>query len=131
MKINKRHLLLSVFSLLIILILCGYFYLNQSHRNIKEEKVRYTLTSSELEESFGISGSEMKIADQVIQTEGRITALDEKSITIDNKVEVSFMEKLPGGLKTGMEVTIKGRCVGYDDLLGMVKVDQAILVKQF
>ncbi len=129
MKMNKRHLFLGVFGLLIILILCGYLYLNQSHRNIKDEEVRYTLTSSELEESFGISGSEMRIVDQVIQTQGRITALDEKTITIDKKIDVSFMEKLPVGLKTGMKATIKGRCVGYDDLLGMVKVDQAILIE--
>lgn len=128
---NKRYLYLGILGLLVILICYGYFYLNPSHRNIGEEEVRYTVTTSELEESFRTSESETKIADQVIQTKGRITALDEKSLTIDNKVDVSFKEKLPADLKTGLEVAVKGRCVGYDDLLEMVKVDQAILIKQF
>ncbi|WP_373518431.1 hypothetical protein [Pricia sp.] len=128
---TKRHLFLGIFGLLIILIGCGYFYLNQSHRNIQKEEVKYTVTSSELAESFRRSGPKTDIADQVIQTKGRITALDEKSVTLDKKVEVLFLKKLPAGLKKGKEVTIKGRCVGYDDLLEVVKVDQALLIEQF
>ncbi len=131
MKINKKHLFLGIFGLLIVVILCGYFYLNQSHRNIQEEEVRYWLTSSELEERFRTSGPKTEIADQVVQTKGRITSLDEKSASLDKKVEVRFMQKLPDGLRIGMEVTVKGRCVGYDDLLGMVKVDQAKLIEEF
>lgn len=131
MKITKRHLFLGIFGLLIILIGCGYFYLNRSHRNIQSEEVKYTVTSSELEESFTKSGPKNDIADQVIQTKGRITALDEKSVTLDKKIEVRFLKKLPAGLEKGREVTIKGRCVGYDDLLEVVKVDQALLIEQF
>lgn len=131
MKMTKRHFFLGIFGLLIILIGFGYFYLNQSHRNIQNEEVKYTVTSFELEESFRRSGPRTNIADQVIQAKGRITALDEKSVTLDKKVEVRFLKKLPAGLEKGREVTIKGRCVGYDDLLQMVKVDQALLIEQF
>lgn len=131
MKMTKRHLFLGIFGLLIILIGYGYFYLNQSHRKIQEEDVKYTVTSSELEESFRRSGSKTDIVDQVILTKGRITALDEKSVTLDKKVEIRFLKKLPAGLEKGSEVTIKGRCVGYDDLLEVVKVDQAQLIEQF
>lgn len=130
MKMTKRHLFLGIFGLLIILIGYGYFYLNQSHRNIQEEEVKYTVTSSELERSFRNPGAKMNIADQVIQTKGKITAFDEKSVTLDKKVEVRFLKKLPAGLEKGGVVTIKGRCVGYDDLLEVVKVDQAILIEQ-
>ncbi len=131
MKITKKHLFLGVFGLLIILIGGGYFYLNPSHRNIQEEEVKYTVTSSELEESFRGTGPKRNIADQVIQTNGSITALDEKSVTLDKKVEVRFLKKLPAGLEIGREVSIKGRCVGYDDLLEVVKIDQAMLIEQF
>jgi len=130
MKMTKRHLFLGIVGLLIILIGGGYFYLNPSHRNIQEEEVKYTVTSSELERSFRESSPKTNIADQVIRTKGRITALDEKSVTLDKKVEVRFLKKLPAGLEKGMEVTIKGRCVGYDDLLEEVKVDQASLIEQ-
>ena len=131
MKLSKRYLLPGIFSVIIIGVLCGYFYLNQSHRNIQEEEVRYTLTSSALYEGFRNSESQSKIADQVIRTQGKITAVDEKSLTLDNKVEARFITKLPDSLKRGSEVSIKGRCVGYDDLLQVVKVDQATLADPF
>lgn len=131
MKINKRHLFLGVLGLLTILIAGAYFYLNQSHRNIQKEEARFTLTSYELVESFQMPGTKTKMADQVVQTKGRITALGEKSLTLDEKVDVDFLKKLPTGLARGSLVLIKGRCVGYDDLLNMVKVDQAMLIEQF
>lgn len=129
MKINKRHLSIGFFALMVIMVICGYLYLNPSHRNIQEEEISYRGTASELEESFKKSDPKTKIADQVIQTEGRITDLGEKSLTLDGKVEINFIEKLPVSIEIGGEVIVKGRCVGYDDLLEMVKVDQAILVK--
>ncbi|HET8736988.1 MAG TPA: hypothetical protein VFM69_10340 [Pricia sp.] len=131
MKTNKKYLFSGIFGLLILLILGGYLYLNPSHRNIADEEASFTLTASELQESFRRSGSETKMADQVIKTRGKITALDEKSASLDRKVEVSFTEKLPPGVEIGMEITVKGRCVGYDDLLQMVKVDQAMLMEPF
>ncbi len=131
MKLSKRYLFPGILSVIIIGTLCGYFYLNQSHRNIQEEEVSYTLTSSELEESFRNSEAHARIADQVIRTQGKITVVGEKSLTLDDKVEVRFISKLPDSLKKGNEVGIKGRCVGYDDLLQVVKVDQAKLIEPF
>lgn len=131
MKTNKKYLFSGIFGLLILLILGGYLYLNPSHRNIADEEASFTLTASELQESFRRSGSETKMADRVIKTRGKITALDEKSASLDRKVEVSFTEKLPPSVEIGMEITVKGRCVGYDDLLQMVKVDQAMLMEPF
>jgi hypothetical protein len=131
MKLNKKVLFPALFGLLIIAILSGYYYLNQSHRNIKKEEAKYKVTAFELEDSFSTSGLQKQISDQVIQVSGRITELDEKTMTLDKLVEVSFIEKLPSGMETGMEVAIKGRCVGYDDLLKIVKVDQAILIALF
>ncbi|MDT7828637.1 hypothetical protein RQM65_08170 [Pricia sp. S334] len=129
MKTNRKYLYPGLLGLLILLILGGYLYLNRSHRNIAEEEARFTVTTAELVDSFGRSGATSKIADQVIETKGKITALDEKSVTLDKKVEVSFAQKLPPSIDIGMEVTVKGRCVGYDDLLQRVKVDQAMLIE--
>jgi len=131
MKKTKTHLFLAISGLLVSLIGYGYFYLNQTHRNIQAEEVKYTVTSSEMAESFRKPGAKTNIADQVIQTKGRITALGEKSVTLDKRVNVLFLKKLPADLKKGREVTIKGRCVGYDDLLDVVKVDQALLIEHF
>lgn len=128
---NKRQLYLGILGLLLVLGVGGYVYMNRPHRNIAKEEASFTLTADELEANFSTAEPAQKLADQVVNTQGKITALDGKSLTLDQKVEVSFVQKLPPGLEIGSKVTIKGRCVGYDDLLQMVKVDQAVLLKQF
>jgi len=43
----------------------------------------------------------------------------------DISAEVSEIEKI----EEGMSVIIKGRCIGFDDLFGIVKLDQSSIVK--
>lgn len=128
---NRSRYLSGILGLLLVLAVGGYVYLNRPHRNIAQEEARFTLTADELEANFSTAGPAQKLADQVVNTKGKITALDEKSLTLDRKVAVSFVQNLPPGLEIGSEVTVKGRCVGYDDLLQVVKVDQAVLLKEF
>ena len=126
----RRHLFLGGLGLLVVLGAFGYMYLNPSHRNIQEEEVKLTLTAKALAKRFQIAAAQNELVDQVVQVEGRVTALDERSMTIDRKVEVDFTKKLPTDLALEAVVTIKGRCVGYDDLLALVKIDQANLVER-
>lgn len=129
MKISKGYLLMAGLGLLLVLVLSGYLYLNQSHRNIQDEEARFTLTAFELEERFRTSTAQTELVDQVVQVKGRITALHERSMTIEQKVDVGFTKKLPTDISKGTEVIVKGRCVGYDDLLALVKIDQAMVIK--
>ena len=50
---------------------------------------------------------------------------------MDNRVLVDLTpqeQHLARTLRPGTKISIKGRCVGYDDLLEIVKIDQAVLL---
>ena len=59
---------------------------------------------------------------------GVISDIEESAITIDDNAYCLFDEKLIG-LNVGEQIKIKGRCIGYDELLEVVKVDQSVILK--
>ena len=53
---------------------------------------------------------------------------DNESITINNKIFCNFT-KIFSELKVNDPISVKGRCIGYDDLLEEIKLDQCSIVK--
>jgi hypothetical protein len=121
--------------LLVISVATGiYFYAYRSHRNIGSEKPDYSLTLSTIQKDFEANDSlfNAKYADKTIEIYGRITAIDLKnqSIMLDDKIAVSFDNHAANNLKILDSTLIKGRYVGFDDLLDEFKVDQAVILKK-
>ena len=54
---------------------------------------------------------------------GIVTAIGSKSVTISNKIYCQF-ETLNSDLKVNDSIAVKGRCIGFDDLLEEIKLDQ-------
>ena len=63
--------------------------------------------------------------DQVVKISGEITAIETKSIILNNSVLINFLGDTLPDVQIGSVLLIKGRCVGFDELLMQVKVDQA------
>ncbi|MEO0528083.1 MAG: hypothetical protein AAFZ89_12705 [Bacteroidota bacterium] len=109
-----------------------YSYMYKPHRNVSEESAIAVMSATELQERFAnANGTLESFADKIIEVNGYITTIEQSTtIMVDDKVQVDFDshgldEKT---LVNGANVTVKGRCVGYDDLLEIVKVDQAVLI---
>jgi hypothetical protein len=123
-----------VFSLVIIVAIGIYFYTYQSHRDIATEKPDYSLTLSDLQKDFETNDSlfNAKYADKTIEIYGKITAIDlkNKSIMLDDKIAISLDTLEANSLKISDTTFIKGRYVGFDDLLEEFKIDQAIILKK-
>jgi hypothetical protein len=51
-----------------------------------------------------------------------------ENVTINNKIYCQF-ESLNNDLKVNDSVAIKGRCIGFDDLLEEIKLDQCSIIK--
>ncbi|WP_298238848.1 hypothetical protein [uncultured Algibacter sp.] len=107
-----------------------YQYVYQDHRNIKLEKAEYTLTATDISNAFlkNLSASEEKFLNNTVEIAGNITELSEGSLTIDDLVFCSFEGSLETKLRVNSEITIKGRVIGFDDLLEQVKLDQCIIL---
>lgn len=131
MKKYNRIGLVVVF-ILVIIALVGYNYIYQDHRDISSEKPAYTISAEELTQQFEADEAEATALylNNTIQLSGLLTSIDKKTLVLDNVVflVLSENETTPNQTKLNTKITIKGRCIGYDNLLGEVKLDQAIIV---
>ena len=104
-----------------------YNYLYQNHRNIQLEKAEVIVSAEGLIDFFKKNESE-KVLNKTLEINGLLTEIDSKSVTIDNKVQCSFNFEIKD-FKINQNITVKGRCIGYDELFEIVKIDQSSIIK--
>lgn len=126
----KKKILVTV--LLLLIIATGlYFYMYKSHRDITTEKADFSVSVSQLQQEFlqDNAASNKKYLDKTIEIKGKITNIDlpGNSIVVDEKLYAVFRDSVLNQMKTNQEVTVKGRFIGYDDLLEEFKLDQVSL----
>lgn len=124
---NKRRKFLILIFILLLGGYIGYNYIYQDHRDIKTETSQFEITAPYLLERFKTNDAEA-LLNQTITVTGVITNLEEGAVTLDESVYASFSEKM-SELKVNEKVQIKGRCIGYDELFEIVKLDQCSLLK--
>ena len=128
----KKKLLIAV-AILAILGFAAFRILYKEHRDISTEDATFTMTVAKLQQEFIEDGNNanLKYADKTIQIQGNVTSLDAagNSLLVDEKLSAVLKEKLPASLQAGVMITLKGRFVGYDDLLEELKMDQVSIIK--
>ena len=116
--------------ILIVLVFISFKYLYKSHRDIAKETASYSVTVQDVHEAFMKNDSlaNAKYLDKTIVIYGEITDIDlsNKIITVDEKLLATFNKNLPNDIKLQQNIKIKGRLIGYDDLLEELKMDQCI-----
>lgn len=115
-----------VFIAALAISMLGYNYLYKEHRNINQEIPEYILTSSLLSTKFQLDliDSEKNLNNKTIEVKGQVTEINNQGITLDNVVFCQFDETIKNKLKINSIIIVKGRCIGYDELLEQVKLDQ-------
>ncbi len=124
---RKINFALACILLLVVLIGSGYYYVFKSgHRDISKETATANFQAPELQYEFKKLEADTSIyADQVVKVTGHVTSIENKTIVLDNMVQVDLLVVPDPLIQNGKSISIKGRCVGYDDLLEVVKIDQA------
>lgn len=115
---------------IVIIAIVGYNYLYKDHRNIESEKVQFSLTAQQIHTEFknDIEVSQNKYLNKTIEISGFVSEKNETEITIDDKVFCQFSKKnTKQGIQPNSKITVKGRFIGYDDLLEQIKLDQCII----
>ena len=132
-KIWKQYIIF--FAILFSVACCIYIYIfHKPHRDFYAEQASYFLTPQELLSAFKyneIQANE-KYLNQVVQINGMVTKIDNNGpnlceITIDNNI-FCFFEQM-ADIHQGQEITIKGRCIGYDDFFGDVTLTKCMIMK--
>jgi len=121
---------LIVLIVIIIISILGYNYVYKEHRNIEQEMPEYIFTSDLLDTEFksDLIASEQKLNNKTIEVKGQITEINDLDLTIDNVVFCQFKTSVKDIFKINSYVIVKGRCIGYDELLEQVKLDQCAII---
>lgn len=130
----KRKKIAFVIAALLIIISAGiYFYygfLFKEARNIQSEMPDYTISAIKLLEEYN---ADPKKADQLylnktIEITGIVTKETDSVLILQNTVFCLFSQKVKSAL-INSKVTVKGKCIGYDELFQEVKIDQCTINK--
>lgn len=126
----KKKLILAVVGLTVGVVALGAilnFTFNPKPRIIANEKAAFFIPADQLQNFFANNEetATQKYMDKVLKVSGEVTEFEGKSVILDNKVLINFLGDTIEGLREGEQLVIKGRCVGFDELLLQVRIDQA------
>ncbi len=121
-----------------------YYVFNKPHRNIKDETPAYTYTAKDLykEYSEDEEAGNMKFGDKVIQVTGKIVEITNEnndiSFVLNDEMEsvncaldsmfIKNNKPLIENYDLGGDITLKGKCDGFDMIMGVV-LTQCFIVK--
>ena len=123
----------------VILLLTAYFtfpivkdYMvnNMGKRDLQSEEAAFTLKAKDFVAEFAAKEADAnkKYLEKPVVISGIITSVNNKEVIIDDVV-VCVFTAAEASLKVGQTLNVKGRVVGFVDLMGSVNMDQCSINK--
>lgn len=124
----KKWIIIIV--ILVVAAFFGYNYIYQDHRTIENESAEFTITSLVIEREFSenMKTAETKYLNKTAEITGLVSEININNITLNDKVFCQFSKALKASIKYNSNLKVKGRVIGYDDLLEQVKLDQCTII---
>ena len=129
MSLSKRNkgILLG----LILIIIGGYSmykYTYKPHKTIDDIELKFSGDATDF--LIKIKENNAFFNDAAVQIKGKVTSIEVQGINLNNAIFCQMDETTSlSGLKVGQEIEIKGRMIGYDDLLEETKLDKTVIIK--
>lgn len=126
MKRKKTALIIAV---LFIAVSTGiYFYygfLFKEARNIESEIPDFSLTAAKISKDYNSNPqkADSLYLNKTIEITGKVTKATDSIIILENTVFCLFTQKTKEEFINN-NVTVKGKCIGYDELFQEIKLDQ-------
>ena len=127
----KKKLLIVCFFVIITAVLM-YNYVYKSHRDISNEKESFAISVIDLKNDYRKNDSlaNAKYLDKTIVIYGKITSLDLANRILSVDTSLSAILKESGvSLNLNDSIKLKGRFIGYDDLLEEFKMDECSVIR--
>lgn len=121
----------TIIAVLLIIAAAGAFlwygYLYKGARDVSGEEAAYTVSAEGLTADYETAQqkADARYLNKTIAVTGVVTTVADSVVTLNGKVFCGFDKKMEQ--PEGKTVTVKGRCIGYDELFGEVKLDQCTL----
>lgn len=123
---KKFRIILFSIAMVGILGFTGYNYVMYGGaRNLSTEETEYTVSSKSISTEFAsnVETANKKYLEKAIVIEGTITKITGTEVIIDDSI-ICNLKELDPSITKNQVITLKGRVVGYDDLMGELKLDQ-------
>ncbi len=134
--INKKKypiILKFLFLLFIIGLIIIYVIYNKPHKDFNKSPIETTIESIDLISFYqnNPDDSNTRFLDKIILVIGTITDIEENIIILDNSIvcKLDPSQIINDQININTEVSVKGRCIGYDDLLEEVRIDHCFIIK--
>jgi hypothetical protein len=132
---TKNKITLITISLLFFIAFFGtvFFTYNKPHKDFSAAQTDITLEAAELYEHYqnDLSDANLKFLDKVLLVNGPVTELNSNLVIIGGNIVCSLDSSyvLDTGIKLNDKISVKGRCIGYDDLFGEVRIDHCFIMQ--
>lgn len=128
---KRRNFKIALLLLLVILsgVLYGYYgFLYKQGRDISSETSAYKTSANAIADEYAvnIAAADSKYLNQTLEVKGKVTEIRDSLLLLDTKVVCGFDTKL-ANIILNKTITVKGRCIGFDELFGEVKLDQCTI----
>lgn len=128
---KKLKIVLVALLVLGLMGFAGYTYVMKGgERNLSEEETAFTTTSPSILSEFTTNSdaANTKYLEKAVAIAGKVTAVSPTQIVLD-QVIICDLKTADAKIKIDQQATIKGRIVGFDDLMGELKLDQCFINK--
>ncbi|MWB93286.1 hypothetical protein GON26_02850 [Flavobacterium sp. GA093] len=131
----KRKRITLIIVVVLLLVTAGlYFYygfLFKEARNIAWEVPDFSITATKLSSDYNSNPqkADSLYLNKTIEITGEITRQTDSVLILENTVFCLFTQKTNEKL-INKSVTVKGKCIGYDELFQEIKLDQCTINKQ-
>ena len=110
-----------------------YFIWNKPHKNYFNAPVDISIEGTKLNEYYqnDLMDANLKFLDKILLVSGPVTKLNSRLVIIGGNIVCSLDSSyiLDTGIKLDDKIFVKGRCIGYDDLFGEVRIDHCFIMQ--
>ena len=129
----SKKIKITLFALITIILIGSFAYnyvMYGGSRNLTTETTNFNVTSAAITSEFttNIEEANKKYLEKAVAIKGKITAFNGSEIILDENV-ICNLKNQDSSIKKDQTVIVKGRIVGYDDLMGDLKMDQCFVIK--
>jgi hypothetical protein len=126
---KTKIVLASILGLGLVLFVAYKIMLTSGARDLETEKTAFAVSTKEIVNEFATDTSATtKYLNKAIEIKGVVTQIEDKQLILDGVVICAMKENVTTENKD-KQVTIKGRFLGYDDLMGELKLDECSIIK--
>ncbi len=126
---KTKIVLASILGLGLVLFVAYKIMLTSGARDLETEKTAFAVSTKEIVNEFATNTSATtKYLNKAIEIKGVVTQIEDKQLILDGVVICAMKENVATENKD-KQVTIKGRFLGYDDLMGELKLDECSIIK--